>query len=123
MILKRTTQQKGKAQRASVSAEVYGAFNTKKDFVPKVIAKTSQQRERIISRVTQSFLFNSLEDKDLNAVIDAMVEKEFKEGDAVITQGENGDVLYLIEKGELNCFKTFVYLIFNYRHQSKEKSF
>ena len=108
MIEKRTNQQKGKAQRASVSAEVYGSFNKKLDFIPKVIPKSSEQRERIIGRVTQSFLFNSLEEKELNAVIDAMVEKVYVCGDFVITQGENGDVLYLIEKGDLICDKTFV---------------
>jgi len=51
--------------------------------------------------------FNSLEEKDLNTVIDAMEEKIAKKGDTVITQGEKGDVLYLIESGQLDCFKIF----------------
>jgi cAMP-dependent protein kinase regulator len=105
IIAAKKTNVAAKGQRASVSAEVYGAFNKKEAFVAKVYAKTEEQRNRIISKVTQSFLFNSLEEKDLNTVIDAFVEKTYKPGEAVITQGEQGDVLYLIEKGELDCHK------------------
>jgi len=32
----------------------------------------------------------------------------FSQGETIITQGESGDVLYVIEKGELDCYKTFV---------------
>jgi cAMP-dependent protein kinase regulator len=98
---------KNKGQRSSVSAEVYGKFNKKEDFVPRVVTKTEEQYKRILDKVTQSFLFNSLDDKDLNTVINAMEEKKFQPGEAVIRQGENGDVLYLIEQGKLDCFKIF----------------
>ena len=40
--------------------------------------------------------------------MDAMEEKQFKTGAAVITQGDEGDNLYVIESGSLNCFKKFV---------------
>ena len=56
----------------------------------------------------QSILFNSLDEKELNTVIDAFEEKRFSKGENVITQGEQGDCLYVIEKGELDCFKKFV---------------
>jgi len=108
LIEQRSQQVKAKAQRSSVSAEVYGLFNKKADFKAKVIPKTNEQRQRIINKVTHSFLFNSLEDKDLDTVIGAMEERRYKTGDNVITQGENGDVLYLVEQGSLDCFKTFV---------------
>jgi cAMP-dependent protein kinase regulator len=52
-------------------------------------------------------MFNTLDENELNTVILAFVERRFKEGESVITQGEQGDVLYLIEKGELDCYKTF----------------
>jgi len=104
-IKKQAIQTRG--QRASVSAEAYGKFNKKEDFKAKVIPKTDEQKKRIQNRVIQSFLFNSLEEKDLNTVIDAMDEKRFKAGEYIIKQGENGDVLYLIEEGLLDCYKTF----------------
>jgi cAMP-dependent protein kinase regulator len=40
-------------------------------------------------------------------VIDAMEEKKFSEGETVITQGEDGDVLYVVDEGELDCYKRF----------------
>ncbi len=51
-------KQKGKQGRSSVSAEVYGAFNVKKEFVPKVIPKTEDQINRIQDKVLKSFIFN-----------------------------------------------------------------
>ena len=51
-----------------------------------------------------------LDEQDLNVVIDAMDEKQVKAGETIITEGEKGDVLYLVENGNLECFKTFVTL-------------
>jgi cAMP-dependent protein kinase regulator len=96
-----------KVQRISVSAEVYGSYNKKENFVPKFVEKTSEQIERISACVSHSFLFNSLDDKDLTTVINAMEEKKFEAGKTVIQQGENGEVLYIVESGKLDCFKVF----------------
>ena len=108
LINQRKNMGKAKGQRGSVSAEAYGMFNKKLEFVPKVIVKTQEQRDRIYKKIIQSFLFNSLEEKDINTVIDAMEEKKFRESDYVIRQGESGASLFLIEIGKLDCFKTFV---------------
>ena len=104
--LKKRSQKK-KNFRASVSAEVYGFHNIKKPFIPRVIPKTEEQKKRITERCLQSFLFNSLEDKELKTVIDSFEEKKYKAGENVITQGEEGDVLYLVDSGELDCEKVF----------------
>ena len=91
--------------RGSVSAEVYGIFNKKKIFVPKKIPKTPEQINRIKGKIISSFIFNSLDIKEINIIIDAMEEKNFKIDETVITQGEVGDCLYIVETGSLNCFK------------------
>ena len=62
---------------------------------------------RISNKVSKSFLFNFLEEKELKTVINAFEEKRFNEGDTIITQGEQGDCLYLVEEGNLDCYKTF----------------
>lgn len=36
-----------------------------------------------------------------------MEEKIFQAGETVIKQGEEGDNLYVIDKGELDCYKRF----------------
>lgn len=63
---------------------------------------------RIRLRLKQAFMFMYLDEEDLNVVIDAMDEKKVKAGETIITEGEKGDVLYLVEDGMLECFKTFV---------------
>jgi len=98
---------KGRGQRSSVSAEVYGAFNKKEEFKPRVIPKTEEQRQRILNKIGQSFLFNSLEKNEINTVLGAFEEKKCSAGETIITQGEQGDVLYFIEEGQLDCYKKF----------------
>lgn len=50
-------------------------------------------------------MFMGLDDKDMNTVIDAMESKHVKAGNDVITEGEAGDVLYIVESGEQKCYK------------------
>ena len=93
--------------RVSVSAEVYGLYNRKQSFVPKIIPKNEDQINRIKGKIISSFIFSSLDQKDLEVVINAMEEKRFKLNENVITQGEDGDCLYIVETGLLKCYKTF----------------
>ena len=93
--------------RSGVSAEVYGTFHKKEDFVAKFVKKTPEQIQRIKTSVIHSFLFGNLEPKDLEVVINAMEEKRYKKGENIITQGDNGDCLYFVEEGNLNCYKKF----------------
>lgn len=48
---------KKKGPRASVSAEAFGAWNKKADFVARVIVKAPETVEKISKRLKQSFLF------------------------------------------------------------------
>ena len=48
----------------------------------------------------QSFIFNTFEDKELKNVVDSFEEKHYKSGENVITYGDEGDVLYLIDSRE-----------------------
>jgi cAMP-dependent protein kinase regulator len=97
--LKKKQQRKGKNKRAGVSAEAYGEFNKKEDFIPRVIEKTEEQKNKIKNRIISSFLFSNLDQKELEIVINAMDEKRYKPNENVITQGENGDCLYVVEEG------------------------
>jgi len=95
---------KNSMSRISVSAEVYGEYNKKENYVPKMIKKTAEQRSRIKLRLSQSFMFSALDDKEQEIVIDAMEEKQFEHGAFVIQQGETGDHLYVVDSGSLDCF-------------------
>lgn len=98
-------QQKG--ARQSVSAEAYGAWNKKREFTPKVIAKSESQRDRLRKVLSKSFMFSSevLDDDNFNVVINAMEERTFDAGVRIITQGDDGDYLFVIEEGRLECYK------------------
>ena len=96
-----------KVGRISVSAEVYGKFNKKENFKPKVVPKTQAQKEKIAMRLNQAFMFSNLDDKEKEIVINAMEEVKFKANEWVIKQGEDGDNLYVVDQGTLKCFKKF----------------
>lgn len=68
-----------KNSRTSVSAEVYGQFNKKReDYKPRLISKTEGQIERIRGRISQVFMFSSLENKEVDILISAFEERTFK---------------------------------------------
>lgn len=52
-----------------------------------------------------SILFKNLDSHDTEIVMGAMEEKEFHAGDTVIREGDGGDVLYMVEEGEFDCYK------------------
>lgn len=91
--------------RASVSAEAYGQWNQKKAFTPPSYPKTSEQLERLSSTLSKSFLFSELEKSDMDLILNAMKEQNFTAGTKVINEGDDGDYLFVIESGTLECVK------------------
>ena len=53
----------------------------------------------------QQVLFRHLEKEQKEFVARAMFVMEFKNGDTIITQGDNGDNFYVIDRGNVECFK------------------
>jgi len=91
--------------RTSVSAEAYGQWNQKKAFTPPDHPKTDEQKQRLKQTLNKSFMFSALEEKDMQLVLGAMKECKVEAGEKVINEGDNGDFLFVIEKGALNCTK------------------
>jgi len=50
-------------------------------------------------------MFAALNKEELDVVIDAMKEVKFEKNISVISEGEAGAVMYVVEEGELDCFK------------------
>ena len=67
-------QNTGTVARTSVSAEVFGRYNKKAAFVPKVVEKSEAIKQKIKDRLTQTFMFKALGEEELKIVIDAMEE-------------------------------------------------
>ena len=102
---KKGPHEKLSAQRISVCSEVVGEYNKKADYVPKVIPKTDKQKEKIKNKMLQNFMFSNLDEAELQTVLDAFEEKKVTTGETVIKEGDKGDVVYLVETGELTCTK------------------
>lgn len=96
-----------KNPRISVSAEVYGDHNKIGQFKAPVYEKTGEQNERIMSKLSVSFLFSSLDAKEKEVISKAMKIVEIKPNIRLIEQGDQGDDLFVVDTGKLECFKKF----------------
>lgn len=94
-------------QRAGISAEVFGANNVKEAFVPKVVPKNEETKAALSKRLLQAFMFSALDTKELTIVIDAIEEVRLSAGDKCIVEGDQGDCMYVLEQGSLDCTKVF----------------
>ena len=50
-------------------------------------------------------MFEALDDKERDIVVMAMEERTVSAGDTVITQGEDGAELFVVDTGVLECYK------------------
>jgi cAMP-dependent protein kinase regulator len=55
--------------------------------------------------MSQAFMFSALDPAEQTVVIDAMEEKQISAGTKVIVQGDDGDCMYLIDSGQLDCYR------------------
>jgi len=89
----------------SVSAEVFGRYHQQEAFVAKKIEKSLECRVKIRLLLQNEMLFQNLDDKDLEVVIDAIESCKVNKGETIIKEGEPGQCLYIVESGELSCHK------------------
>jgi cAMP-dependent protein kinase regulator len=89
--------------RASVSAEAYGEWNKKKEFTPPKHPKSEEQRGRIKGVLSKNFMFQNLAEEELTIIVDAVEEVIIAAQDTIIKQGDDGDFMFVIESGSLEC--------------------
>ncbi|CXJ22035.1 CAMP-dependent protein kinase regulatory subunit, putative [Plasmodium berghei] len=95
------------SKRMSVSAEAYGEWNKKKEnFVAKVHKKDNKEKKKIREALNESFLFNHLNNSEMETIIDAFFDDHVEEGANIINEGDEGDLLYVIDEGEIEIYKT-----------------
>jgi len=94
----------GGGHRSSVSAEAYGDWNKLVEVKLPVYDKTAAQKERLQNILSLSFLFSALEEDELSTVLNAVEEKVF-DSVRIIQEGDDGDCLYVVEEGSLECKK------------------
>jgi cGMP-dependent protein kinase len=67
-------------------------------------AKSDEQRALIKGAVQKNALFANSTDLELEEYIDVFVERNFKQNDTVIQQGDEGDTFYVVQSGSLDIF-------------------
>lgn len=60
-----------------------------------------QRRDQLRSFLTRTPFFGGLEDGGLDRVIGMLVERDFKQGEVVYREGEQGRSMYIVESGVL----------------------
>lgn len=91
-------------RRHSVAAEKYNPEEDTSDEPAIVHTKTAQERDYLLKTVAHIFIFRSLEQKQVDKVIDAMFGREVDEHDVIIEQGDDGDNFYVIESGVYDIY-------------------
>jgi len=92
-------------KRQSVSAEAYGAFNERHTYQKKIIAKDEAAKTRIREVLKTGWMFKDLDAPNVNIIVDAMTEKIVEKDVQVVTEGDEGNVMWIIEEGMLECSK------------------
>lgn len=103
-VIKKQAQNK---KKMAISAEAYGVYNQQAEFKAPVVPKSEEDVARIKDVLKMNFMFNTLEEGDLEIVIQAMNIREYQAGDAVIKQGDDGAELFIVSSGSLDCTKRF----------------
>jgi len=76
--------------------------NTDEDYVRPVFPKSDSEKAVLYKVFETNFVFMSLEMEDKDNVIDAFEKINVSKGRTIITEGEVGDYLYVIEKGNVD---------------------
>eukprot|EP00218_Dolichomastix_sp_CCMP3274_P012079 CAMPEP_0170146100 /NCGR_PEP_ID=MMETSP0033_2-20121228/28175_1 /TAXON_ID=195969 /ORGANISM="Dolichomastix tenuilepis, Strain CCMP3274" /LENGTH=321 /DNA_ID=CAMNT_0010382779 /DNA_START=94 /DNA_END=1059 /DNA_ORIENTATION=+ len=84
-------------RRVSVSAEVYNP-NQKKEPTKKH-EKPEEAKQRIRAIMRDNVLFSGLDEEQITEVIDSVFEEKYASGATIITQGEAGDLFYILDEG------------------------
>jgi cAMP-dependent protein kinase regulator len=69
------------------------------------VEKSDRTKEFLRRAIMRNSLFQHLDSKQLDAIVDSMFRVEAKPGDHIIRQGDRGDFFYVVEKG---CCEVFV---------------
>ncbi|KAH8685997.1 putative camp-dependent protein kinase regulatory subunit [Tricladium varicosporioides] len=96
----------GMGRRTSVSAESLNPTASSNDnWSPPFHHKSDEQITRLKKSISGNFLFSHLDDEQSAQILGALVEKSIPaKGIKVITQGDEGDFFYVVEKGAFEVY-------------------
>jgi cAMP-dependent protein kinase regulator len=94
---------KGRERRGAVSAEPYKEEDAT-SYVKTVIPKDYATMQALSKAIQTNLLFSHLDDSEKSDIFDAMQPFNYKAGETIIQQGEEGDFFYIIDQGEVEVY-------------------
>ena len=90
-------------RRGAVSAEPIREEDAA-SYVKKVVPKDDATMASLAKAIAKNVLFSHLDDNERSDIFDAMFFSEAQEGEAIISQGDEGDNFYIIDQGEVEIY-------------------
>lgn len=106
---RRTDYTAMRTRRSGVSAAA-GTSENMKDFKKPVYEKTDEDTQKIMKflknkdKLNLQVLFGHLSDSALSDVVAAMYDRQIRQGENIISQGEQGDAFYVVETGQYDIY-------------------
>jgi cAMP-dependent protein kinase regulator len=97
------TNVKARERRGAVSAEPYKEEDAT-SYVKTVIPKDYATMQALSKAIQSNLLFSHLDDNEKSDIFDAMQPFNYKPGETIIQQGEEGDFFYIIDQGEVEVY-------------------
>lgn len=94
-------QKKGAARPAVM------AVGSDKEYIKVTIPKSEMVRNLIYHSIKRNMLFRACSEEELQGLIDAFDTAKFKADSVIIKQGDEGDLFYVVEEGQLDIFVRF----------------
>jgi cAMP-dependent protein kinase regulator len=94
---------KTRERRGAVSAEPYKEEDAT-SYVKTVIPKDYATMQALSKAIQSNLLFSHLDDSEKSDIFDAMQPFNYKAGETIIQQGEEGDFFYIIDIGEVEVY-------------------
>jgi len=95
----------GRARRKTVSSEVINLEEID-HYSPPVYPKEKADEAFIRSVIRDEYLFEHLEDFELDVLIQAMFKQDVRAGDCLFTEGETGDTYKILQEGKVQISET-----------------
>ena len=76
---------------------------TREDFRHSTLSVNSKHYQEIKMFISSITMFDFLTPNQKEMLMDLLVPGEFKDGDKIVSEGEKGDLLFIIQKGIVRC--------------------
>ena len=77
------------------------------NYRPNIEEKSQEDYEKIKNKCESLFIFKNLSENELFLIINTFKTEKHKKGETIFSEGQNGNKLYILDSGELECWKTF----------------